>query len=128
MKFFLLFFVLVLTLSASQTMVSIDYIYSKEYRKCISNSFSGLDAVNCVEKEIKVQDKILNDSYKEAMKNIQNFRRVDLRNMQRLWIKYIDSKCSFYYHKESGNGGLNDMSSCRLEEITKRAIELDEIY
>jgi len=128
MKFFLLSFFFLYTLNAAQEMVSIDHIYSKEYHKCISKAVSGLDALNCTEKEIRVQDKILNESYKEAMKRIQKFRRVDLRNMQRLWIKYTDAKCDFYYHKESGSGGRNDASNCKLEEITKRGIELDEIY
>ena len=89
---------------------------------------SSLDAVNCMEKEIKVQDKVLKGSYIKALKSLQKFRREDLKKMQRLWKEYVDAKCNFYYHKESASGGISDASSCKLEEITKRAIELDEIY
>ena len=123
-----LLLLLSLHLYATPPVVPIEYIYSQEYRSCIGDSMSSLDALSCMGKEIKVQEKILNNSYSEALKSLQKFRRKDLKKMQKLWRMYVDAKCNFYYHKESVVGGISDVSSCKLEEITKRAIELDRIY
>jgi len=62
------------------------------------------------------------------MKSIQEFRKNKLKITQRAWIKYRDLKCSSYYHKESGSGGLGDQSTCLIYETIKRADELDEFY
>ncbi len=115
------------SLFASADVVPISKLYTKEYFKCVESVISEYDATKCLEKEIKKQDKLLNEVYKSAMKNIQPFRKKDLKNIHRLWIKYIDAKCSFLYHKESGTSGLSNASECKLNETIKRTIELEEI-
>jgi len=78
--------------------------------------------------ELRQQDAILNKNYKMTMKSIQDFRRNKLRETQRAWIKYINLKCSSYYHKQSGSGGLEDDLQCRIEETVRRAGELKNFY
>lgn len=74
--------------------------------------------------ELKHQDIILNENYKKTMQSIPEFRKNKLKKTQRVWIKYRDLKCSSYYHKESGSGGLEDQQVCLLQETIKRADEL----
>jgi uncharacterized protein YecT (DUF1311 family) len=94
----------------------------------MANALSNADAIICIKQELNFQDKKLNQAYKKAINKVQPFRKKDLRDIQRMWIKYRDKKCSFYYHKESGSGGLSDMLECKLDETIKRTIELNEVY
>jgi len=81
----------------------------------------------CLDKELKKQDKYLNVAYQKAIKEIQPFRKRSLKEMQRTWIKYRNQKCTFYSHKESGSGGLTDAIQCELDMTMQRTIELKEI-
>ncbi|HIF9137622.1 TPA: lysozyme inhibitor LprI family protein [Photobacterium damselae] len=52
----------------------------------------------CVEQKIKIADKELNRSYKEALERISN-EASDLedvfRSAQRAWLKFKDAECEF---------------------------------
>ncbi|WP_456381879.1 lysozyme inhibitor LprI family protein [Hydrogenimonas sp.] len=104
--------------------VKIEALYSDDYRRCLEKALGSADALACIEAEIAYQDKRLNEAYKEAKSRIQPFRRDTLRDIQRLWLRYRDAKCGFYRHKESGSGGVSDMSQCILDETVKRTVEL----
>jgi uncharacterized protein YecT (DUF1311 family) len=108
--------------------VPLKYLYSTEYEQCTKNTYSTTDMLKCINKELKIQDKKLNQAYKKAMNKIQPFRKEELKKIQRLWIKYRDKKCNFYYHKESGSSGKIDAMECKLNETIKRTIELNEVY
>jgi len=100
-------------------------INANQYDKCIKEGGFYRD---CMRYERDRQDKLLNINYKKAMNRLKGERREQLREIQRLWIKYTNAKCSFYYHKHSGSGGLDEAIFCEMQEATKRALELSEIY
>ena len=125
---FIASFIIASNLSALNYTVSIDILYSKEYKQCEQSATSEYDVTRCLDKEIKKQDKSLNQAYKKAMKSIQKFRKNDLKNIQRLWIKYTDAKCNALYHKESGSSGLSNATQCKLDEIIYRTLELKNHY
>ncbi len=100
-------------------------IYSPAYQKCMKLSPNPNE---CIEKELKLQDKKLNTAYKQAKNKIQPFRVKSLQTVQRIWILYRDKKCNFFYHKESGSSGLTDALECKLHETVIRTKELNEIY
>ncbi|WP_258179783.1 lysozyme inhibitor LprI family protein [Photobacterium angustum] len=101
--------------------------YSKEFDQCIDTWGSSTEAVvRCMNVELQTRDELLNKAYKQYMARIQDFRKEDLRNTQRLWIKYIDAKCGMLYHRESYSGGLEDSSACMIQETTLRTKELNE--
>ena len=122
---FIVIILLTITINAKEF---VDEYNNPSYNTCIKNTYSTYDVVSCIENETKVQDKILNKNYKLAMKNLTAQRKKKLRSIQRLWIKYVDEKCSFFYHKHSGSGGLQDSGECILNETIKRAQELNELY
>ena len=104
------------------------YFTSRAYNLCSKNAMDSYSYLQCLDAELKYQDRILNKNYKKTMKSIQEFRKNKLKRTQRAWIQYRDLKCSSYYHKESASGGLADQSTCLIYETIKRADELDNLY
>ncbi len=102
-------------------------LFGDVYQECLESARDEYSALSCTEKELIRQDKLLNIAYKKAMKRVESFRKDDLRNVQRLWIRYSDAKCNFYYHKHSGSAGLGEASECKLRETKQRIQELNEI-
>jgi uncharacterized protein YecT (DUF1311 family) len=101
---------------------------SEAYLQCEQAALGEYDFLACMQSEIKRQDDRLNKNYRAAMQAIETFRQRDLTKIQRIWIKYRDAKCGFFYHKHSGSGGLLDAEECRMEETIRRADELESIY
>jgi uncharacterized protein YecT (DUF1311 family) len=99
-----------------------------EQKSCFKKAQSTDAILTCINRHLKQEDARLNQNYREAMKRIAPFRRESLQKVQRLWIGYAHAKCDFFYHKESGSGGLVDAQSCLLEETTRRADELGALY
>jgi len=128
LKVFIVFISLVTLANGMNSVVPINKLYSDSFNKCSETAISTYDDTNCLEKELELKDKELNKAYKKAMYQVQDFRKDDLKKIQREWIKYRDLKCDFYYHKESGSGGLSDVSECKLEETIQRTIELEYIF
>ncbi len=101
---------------------------SAQYQTCEKDAIGQYDALICLNAEIKRQDQRLNTNYKAAMQTLEKSRKQDLKRIQRLWIKYRDAKCAFFYHPHSGSGGLMDEQQCILEETIRRADELEQLF
>ena len=116
------------------TLVSISPVFSyatemsHSYQDCIKKAYGQNDYLHCITSEIKRQDKRLNDNYQSALNSIEEFRKKDLRSVQRVWIKYRDAKCSFFHHMHGGSGSLVDEQQCVLEETIRRANELEQLF
>ncbi len=121
-KNIILFFGILIFLGAQEKSIS---QYTSTFEECLKDS---VNPNRCMETELKYQDKKLNKSYGEARKSIQPFRRKSLKNIQKAWIKYRDEKCNFFYHKESGSGGITDVLECKLNMTMQRTKELKEIF
>ena len=106
---------------------SAEITINSDYERCI-NTASGQSLNICMDKELKFQDTKLNKEYHNTMERIQEFRKEDLKKIQRLWIKYRDAKCDFYYHKYSGSGDLTDSIQCAIKETLQRTEELKNTY
>ncbi len=104
------------------------YTTSKEYDLCIQNVFATYDILACMKAELARQNKLMNENYKKALKALKKDRRKALISAQRSWINYRNKKCSLYYHKHSGTGGLLDQEECLIKETIRRSTELSEIF
>ena len=69
--------------------------YGPEYQTC--NLKPTVEIVACVQDHTKVWDTRLNSAYKELRARLPDRRKVILRDAQRLWIKYRDANCEYYY-------------------------------
>lgn len=102
--------------------------YNGRYKQCLDNS-GGVtsDIVACNRDELKFQDSLLNKNYKKAMRVLNRERRAELKKVQRLWIKYRDSKCDFLYGLTGGTMDLIIGGGCYVDMTTERAEELKSI-
>ena len=113
----------------SLVMVYGDIQYTKSYNTCMDNSGGvTMNMLECTNQEIKHHDTLLNAHYKQAMKSLEQGKKEELKNVQRMWIKYRDAKCGFYVGLSGGTMDRIIASGCYLDMTAQRAAELKDIY
>ena len=80
--------------------------------------------MDCLGRERLVWDKILNDSYKTMMKELDPDQQTKLREMQRSWIQTRDLTCAFWYDYFQGTMANPMIAYCNNRETARRAIFL----
>jgi uncharacterized protein YecT (DUF1311 family) len=80
--------------------------------------------LECAVKETKVQDLKLNKEYKNAMKVLEPKKQAELKDVQRVWVKYRDVQCGFYEGLTGGTMDSLNASSCFLNMTADRAEEI----
>lgn len=127
---FLLTLIAATLLPISCAFAESDVKLSVEFDKCINKSGgSDFTMIECSSAEWKRQDIRLNAAYKKALGALAPEKRKELQEVQRLWLKYSDAKCKFYYDNAEFSGTLDRYvaSSCSTTERTIRATELEQI-
>ena len=106
--------------------------HSQQYLKCMDgpNASQGVTfaVMECTSQELKVQDKRLNSEYGALKKRLSKVRQKELLTVQRLWLKYRDANCGFYYSSnDTDKGTLNRIlaQGCVLDATISRADELE---
>lgn len=101
---------------------------SAEYSKCIEKS-GGVDPaiLDCISAEYVRADKQLNNAYKKLMSLLQPERKKQLQDAQRLWGKYTEANCIFYYDPEGGTSAHLMANECDVTARVIRAKELEEL-
>lgn len=101
--------------------------YSPAYQKCLDKSGETTQGiVECIDKEVKVQDARLNQNYKAAMQMLETeARKTQLRDVQRAWIKYRDAQCQFMATLTGGTMDRIFGVDCVLSTTKQRADELE---
>jgi uncharacterized protein YecT (DUF1311 family) len=101
---------------------------SPSYDKCMDKSGGVTSSMlDCGNTEIKIQDTKLNKAYKNAMKALEPKKQTELKDVQRLWVKYRDAQCGFYNGLTGGTIDSLNASSCVLEMTAQRTQELENI-
>jgi uncharacterized protein YecT (DUF1311 family) len=101
---------------------------SPSYDKCMDKSGGTTSSMlECADKETKIQDLKLNKAYKNAMKALEPKKQMELKDVQRLWVKYRDAHCGFYEGLTGGTMDSLNTSSCFLEMTAVRVEELEAI-
>jgi uncharacterized protein YecT (DUF1311 family) len=116
-----------LILTYGPTAYSADAGLSKKYSSCMNKSVSTQDMVECIDSEYKAQDARLNNAYKLLQKNLSADREKQLLEAQRLWIKYREANCSFYYDPNGGNMARLSANDCMMMSTAMRAKELENL-
>ena len=102
--------------------------YSTQYKPCLDRSGGvTLEMRICNSDELKYQDKILNKYYTQAMKVLDAKHRDELKKVQRLWVKYRDTKCGFLFGLTGGTMELIIGGGCHVDMTAERAQELKSI-
>ncbi|QCO23053.1 DUF1311 domain-containing protein [Acinetobacter cumulans] len=99
---------------------------SKQFNGCMDKA-GGVTAsmVECIAAETKRQDVRLNKAYKNLMNTLSATRKKELQDTQRLWMKYRDANCKFYYDPDGGSIVRVMSAGCFMDMTAERADELE---
>ena len=97
------------------------------YEECLHKARSTLEVLQCQEREFQKVDRRLNQAYQRALLRLPPKKRRELRTIQRLWIRYKEAKCDYFYDAKSGRGGLEEKMECLIQESKRRAKELENL-
>jgi len=99
--------------------------YSPAYKVCMDKAVSTQDMIECNDAEYKLQDQRLNISYKNLRATLTPTRVKQLTELQKLWIKYRDANCDFYYDPDGGSIARILANDCMLTMTKDRAVEFE---
>lgn len=101
---------------------------SPSYSTCIERAGAVDPAVDeCMANELAVQDRRLNANYRARMAKLNPERRKQLQETQRLWLKYSEANCGFYYDPNGGSAARMMSNECSVKAKASRAQELQEL-
>lgn len=101
---------------------------SPAFDKCITKAGAVDPAVlECIGNEHEVQDRRLNSSYKALMAKLDAPRKKQLQEAQRLWLKYVEANCDFYYDPDGGSSARMMSAQCSVDARAQRAGELENL-
>jgi uncharacterized protein YecT (DUF1311 family) len=83
--------------------------------------------LECGDAEYKLQDIRLNKAYKALQQNLNIERKKQLQETQRLWIKFKESNCNFYFDPDGGSMARLNANSCLILSTADRAKELENL-
>jgi uncharacterized protein YecT (DUF1311 family) len=102
--------------------------YSATYNQCMEASDGvTLNMLNCISSEIAQHDARLNEAYQAAMANLSKEQQNQLRDVQRLWIKFRDADCSLLGSLTGGSIDRINSASCLLDATKNRANDLTRL-
>jgi uncharacterized protein YecT (DUF1311 family) len=83
----------------------------------------------CQAEETVIWDDLLDGYYKELGKILSKTVYERLREVQRMWVRYRDAKCSFNQALDGVSEYLKDQAEqgCRLKETARRSDELERL-
>jgi uncharacterized protein YecT (DUF1311 family) len=101
---------------------------SKQFSACMDKA-GGVTAsmIDCMSTETKQQDAKLNKAYKDVLSLLSPNRKRQLQEAQRLWIKYREANCKFYYDPDGGTMARVSANNCFMTATADRAKELESI-
>ncbi|MNF62985.1 hypothetical protein D3C85_1203410 [compost metagenome] len=113
----------VTTLSAGAN--AADDGYSTTYTACMDESGGvTVNMLDCTGHETEQQDARLNQNFKAAMQALAQAQQAQLRDAQRLWIKFRDADCTLLGSLTGGTIDSVNSASCFLDMTKKRADDL----
>jgi len=91
---------------------------------CLEVAKSTADQNACIDREQKVWDDILNETYRRLRGKLDAGQQAKLREMQRAWIASRDATCHFYWDYYQGTMASPMSASCVNKETARRALFL----
>jgi uncharacterized protein YecT (DUF1311 family) len=99
---------------------------SQLYTVCMDKTGNTTASMTeCMMAEIKRQDAQLNKAYKALMTDLLPSRKTQLQETQRIWMKYRDANCAFYFDPEGGTQARVNANECMMNTTAERARELE---
>lgn len=101
---------------------------NKQFFACMEKS-GGIPSgmIACIDRETQRHDARLNQTYTAVMDELSPERKKQLQEVQRNWIRFRDSNCSFYADPDGGTLARVSASKCMMSTTAIRARELEEM-
>lgn len=96
------------------------------YQHCIDHAANETSAwVDCSNIELQYQNNRLNKAYQKLMSRLDGKYQMQLRDDERLWIKYRNTTCAntIYGIDQPGQAGQD----CTLEKTARRASDIEAL-
>ncbi len=92
---------------------------------CLEKASDTTSMVECVDREVKVWDGLLNADYQSLLKVVPASAADSVRAAQRAWIALRDADCKVPYDiYEGGSMARIDSASCLLGHTGERVLQL----
>ena len=91
---------------------------------CRRRARSTADENACADRELRVWDDILNETYRRLNQHLDDDQKAKAREMQRSWIETRDKTCAFYWDYFHGTMASPMGSYCNVRETARRAMFL----
>ena len=102
--------------------------YSATYTSCMDASGGvTMNMLDCMGSETEQHDARLNQNYKAAMQALDKGQQNQLRDAQRLWIKFRDADCALLGSLTGGSIDRINSASCFLDMTKQRADDLGRL-
>ena len=99
--------------------------YSATYTRCMDASGGvTMNMLDCMGSETEQHDARLNQNYKAAMQALDKGQQNQLRDAQRLWIKFRDADCALLGNLTGGSIDRINSASCFLDMTKQRADDI----
>ncbi len=97
------------------------------YEACLDTAMGSYNRYLCTEMANDLWDDELNKNYKLCMRELNEEEKTQLRDAQRLWIKYRDSEVSLFSMVVSGVPGTyyRDAPIVLMQLTRERALKLE---
>ncbi|PAT37620.1 lysozyme inhibitor LprI family protein [Vandammella animalimorsus] len=100
-------------------------LYTEDYGRCLERADAvNAEIIDCMAKELAVQDGRLNTHYQALRAQLSAPRKEQLKHAQRLWLQYRDAHCEFLLDPNGGTITRLLANDCTLRETALRAQEL----
>ncbi|WP_238946477.1 lysozyme inhibitor LprI family protein [Vandammella animalimorsus] len=100
-------------------------LYTEDYGRCLERADAvNAEIIDCMAKELAVQDGRLNTHYQALRAQLSAQRKEQLKHAQRLWLQYRDAHCEFLLDPNGGTITRLLANDCTLRETALRAQEL----
>lgn len=96
--------------------------------RCLATpeGMSTYGMIDCIGKEVGVQDARLNRAYQAALMRLERPRqKAALQKAQRAWIAFRDADCAAYVDEDWGSMARVESNQCMLDHTRQRADELE---
>ena len=103
-----------------------DCLFKLVAERCIGDlgAASNNKMADCYQIEGAIWDGLLNENYKALLADLDDEQTAKARAMQRAWVAYRDTTCSFYYDKIHGSMAGFMGAACEARETARRAMLL----
>jgi uncharacterized protein YecT (DUF1311 family) len=91
---------------------------------CLKRARSTADQNACADRELRVWDDILNETYRRLGQRLDDDQKAKAREMQRAWIENRDKTCAFYWDFFQGTMASPMSAYCNVRETARRAMFL----